>query len=50
MRVNELLATTTGDEHHTDENWTDCPSCGYDNPQDYQSCTFCGADLEEGDA
>jgi len=47
MQVSSLLSTNAGDEHHLDENWQDCPSCGYDNPADYSECTFCGAALEQ---
>lgn len=50
MHVNRLLSTNAGDEHHLEENWMDCPSCGYDNPRNNQQCTFCGAALTEVEA
>lgn len=43
--VTEMLDTNAGDEHHEDDNWTECGACGYDNPADYNDCTFCGASL-----
>lgn len=41
--------TRVGDEYHADEHWTECESCGYDNPVDHDTCTFCGATLEEAE-
>lgn len=34
-----------GDELHRRDNWTECGACGYDVPVDYDTCTFCGAEL-----
>lgn len=46
MQVSSLLSANAGDEHHQDANWMECPSCSYDNPRDYQTCTFCGSPLK----
>lgn len=34
-----------GDEFHDPEHWIICRDCGFDNPNDFETCLRCGADL-----
>jgi len=50
MRARELINTPAGteragDECHAPGNWQECSACGYDNPTNYDACTFCGGEL-----